>query len=94
MSASVLAAFKALGIGLSVLVVLYMFSAFALPNLIITDEVFTFLISGNFKKVMNLIYYFYPVDFALSCLGIIYTTKLFVITWRLANRTIGLVTRK
>lgn len=78
-----------LGVGASVAGIIYIFSLVPIHQVLIPDNVFNFLTSGNFQRVMNLIYYFFPVDFALNCLSTIFLTHIGVILFRMINHILS-----
>lgn len=70
------------GIISAVLVGLFVFVPFSIG---IPTEIYNFLTSGSIKQVFNLIYYFFPVDFAVTCLLILILARHGGILWGLLS---------
>ena len=68
------------GIISAVLVSLFVFVPFSIG---IPTEIYEFLTSGAIKQVFNLVYYFFPVDFAVSCWLILILARHGGILWGL-----------
>ncbi len=78
-------------VGTAVFLILTILNMMPIKQVIIGDTLFNFLTEGNFQKMMNLIYYFFPVDFALSCIASISLTSCAIIFYRVLNHVIDYI---
>ncbi len=74
-----------INIAIGIAIIVAILNIFPVDKIFIADSMYNFLVGGNFKKLMNLIYYFFPVDFALSCLGTVMLVNIGVIFHRVIN---------
>lgn len=70
------------GIISTILLALFVFVPFSIG---IPSDIYNFLTTGAIKKVFNLIYYFFPVDFAVSCFLILLLARHGQILWNMLS---------
>lgn len=66
----------------SILLSLFVFVPFSIG---IPNDVYNFITSGAIKKVFNSLYYFFPVDFAVSCFLILLLARHGQILWNMIS---------
>lgn len=54
-------------------------------NIALPQSIVDMLSKGSISKVFNLIYYFFPVDFALKCLLVIFLSNYVSLLWGMVN---------